>query len=116
MSFAHLMAGQVGRSVRVVAGLALIIAGLVLGSAGGYVLESGAELVVQRGAHIEHVVGEVPVSDRCNCRSDRKAPSASRASPIVARPPRRSLPNTLVLRQLASISMRRCRQEDDTRC
>ena len=52
MSFAHLMAGQVGRSVRVVAGLALIIAGLVLGSAGGYVLESGAELVVQRGAHI----------------------------------------------------------------
>ena len=44
MSFAHLMAGQVGRSVRVVAGLALIIAGLVLDALdGGSVTSNSTE-------------------------------------------------------------------------
>ncbi len=38
MSFAHFMANPIGRGVRVVAGLALIIVGLAIGSAGGYVL------------------------------------------------------------------------------
>jgi len=38
MSFARFMAGPIGRGVRVVAGLALIVIGLSIGSAGGYVL------------------------------------------------------------------------------
>ena len=38
MSFARFMAGPIGRGVRVAAGLVMIVAGLVIGSAGGYVL------------------------------------------------------------------------------
>ena len=38
MLFARLMANPVGRGIRVAVGLALIIAGLAIGSAGGYVL------------------------------------------------------------------------------
>ena len=38
MLFARFMASPTGRGVRVAAGLALIVAGLVIGSAGGYVL------------------------------------------------------------------------------
>ena len=38
MSFARFMANPAGRGIRVAAGLALMIAGLVIGSAGGFVL------------------------------------------------------------------------------
>ena len=38
MSFARFMAGPVGRGVRVAAGVAMIVAGLVIGSTGGYIL------------------------------------------------------------------------------
>lgn len=38
MSFARFMAGPVGRGIRVVAGLVMIVAGLVIGSGGGYAL------------------------------------------------------------------------------
>lgn len=38
MSLARFMASPVGRGIRVVAGIALIIAGLAIGSTGGYVL------------------------------------------------------------------------------
>jgi hypothetical protein len=38
MSFARFMATPAGRGIRIVAGLALIVTGLVIGSAGGYVL------------------------------------------------------------------------------
>ena len=38
MSFAHFMAGPIGRGIRVVAGIVMIVAGLLIGSTGGYVL------------------------------------------------------------------------------
>ncbi len=38
MSFARFMAGPVGRGIRVVAGLVMIVAGLVIGSGSGYAL------------------------------------------------------------------------------
>ena len=38
MSFARFMAGSVGRGARVVLGLALIAWGILLGSAGGFIL------------------------------------------------------------------------------
>ncbi len=38
MSFARFMATPTGRGIRVVAGLVMIVAGLVIGSAGGYLL------------------------------------------------------------------------------
>ncbi len=38
MSFARFMATPTGRGIRVVAGLVMIVAGLIIGSAGGYVL------------------------------------------------------------------------------
>jgi hypothetical protein len=38
MSLARFMASPVGRGIRVAAGIALIIAGLAIGSTGGYVL------------------------------------------------------------------------------
>lgn len=38
MSFAQFMAGPVGRGVRVLAGIVLVIAGLAVGSAVGWVL------------------------------------------------------------------------------
>jgi hypothetical protein len=38
MSFARFMAGPIGRGVRVVAGIALIVIGIVVGSVGGVIL------------------------------------------------------------------------------
>ena len=49
MSFAHFMAGPIGRGIRVVAGLVMITAGLVIGSAGGYVLAVAGLLPVLAG-------------------------------------------------------------------
>ncbi len=59
MSFARFMAGPVGRGVRVVAGLALIIVGLVLGSAGGYVLAAVGLVALLAGALNVCVLGPV---------------------------------------------------------
>jgi hypothetical protein len=50
MSFARFMASPVGRGIRVVAGVALIIAGLAIGSAGGYVLAAVGVLPLLAGA------------------------------------------------------------------
>ena len=49
MSFARFMASPLGRGIRVVAGLAMIVAGLVIGSAGGYVLAAVGVLPVMTG-------------------------------------------------------------------
>jgi len=38
MSFARFMAGPIGRGVRVAVGVAMIVAGLAMGSTGGWVL------------------------------------------------------------------------------
>ena len=50
MSFARFMASPTGRGIRVVAGLVMIVAGLVIGSAGGYVLAIVGVLPLLAGA------------------------------------------------------------------
>ena len=50
MSFARFMATPAGRGIRVAAGIALIIAGLVIGSAGGYVLAAVGLVPLLAGA------------------------------------------------------------------
>jgi len=50
MSFARFMASPAGRGIRVAAGVALIIAGLAIGSAGGYVLAIVGVLPLLAGA------------------------------------------------------------------
>jgi hypothetical protein len=50
MSFARFMATPVGRGIRIVAGLALVVIGLVIGSAGGYVLAVVGLLPLAAGA------------------------------------------------------------------
>ena len=50
MSFARFMASPAGRGIRVAAGVALIIVGLVIGSTGGYILAIVGVLPVLAGA------------------------------------------------------------------
>lgn len=50
MTFVKFMAGPVGRGVRVVAGVALIVVGLVMGSASGYVLAAVGVVALSAGA------------------------------------------------------------------
>lgn len=50
MSFARFMAAPLGRGIRIVAGLVLIIAGLAIGSAGGTVLAIVGVLPLLAGA------------------------------------------------------------------
>ena len=50
MSLARFMASPVGRGIRVAVGIALIIAGLVIGSAGGYVLAAVGLVPLLAGA------------------------------------------------------------------
>lgn len=50
MSFARFMAGPVGRGVRVAAGLAMIIAGIAIGSTGGWILAVVGVLPLLAGA------------------------------------------------------------------
>ena len=57
MSFARFMATPAGRGIRVVAGVALIIAGLVIGSAGGYVLAAVGLVPLLAGALNVCVIG-----------------------------------------------------------
>jgi hypothetical protein len=50
MSFARFMASPLGRGIRVVAGLVIIVAGLVIGSTGGYILAVVGLLPLLAGA------------------------------------------------------------------
>ena len=50
MTFARFMASPTGRGIRILAGLALIIWGLALGSTGGYVLAAVGVLPLLAGA------------------------------------------------------------------
>lgn len=50
MSFARFMAGPIGRGVRVAAGLVMIIAGIAMGSAGGWILAAVGVLPLLAGA------------------------------------------------------------------
>lgn len=49
MSFARFMAGPVGRGVRVVAGIALVVVGLILGSVGGILLAAFGVVAILAG-------------------------------------------------------------------
>ncbi len=59
MSFARFMASPIGRGIRVAAGLALIIAGVVIGSAGGYVLAIVGLVPLLAGAFNVCLVGPI---------------------------------------------------------
>jgi hypothetical protein len=50
MSFARFMASPLGRGIRVIAGAVMIVAGLVIGSTGGYVLAAVGVLPLLAGA------------------------------------------------------------------
>lgn len=50
MSFARFMAGPIGRGVRVVAGIALIVIGIVVGSVGGVILAVVGAVALLAGA------------------------------------------------------------------
>jgi len=50
MSFARFMAAPIGRGVRVAAGLVMIIAGIAMGSAGGWILAAVGLLPLLAGA------------------------------------------------------------------
>ncbi len=50
MSFARFMAGPVGRGIRVAAGVALIVIGLIMGSTGGWILAIVGVLPLLAGA------------------------------------------------------------------
>lgn len=50
MSFARFMAGPVGRGIRVAAGLVLIVIGVAVGGAGGWVLAIVGLLPLMAGA------------------------------------------------------------------
>jgi len=50
MSFARFMAGPIGRGVRVAAGQLMIIAGIAMGSAGGWILAAVGVLPLLAGA------------------------------------------------------------------
>lgn len=50
MSFARFMAGPIGRGIRVAAGLALIVIGVAVGGAGGWVLAVVGLLPLMAGA------------------------------------------------------------------
>ena len=50
MSFARFMAGPIGRGVRVVAGIALIVIGIVVGSVGGVILAVFVAVALLAGA------------------------------------------------------------------
>ncbi|MGB8860077.1 MAG: DUF2892 domain-containing protein [Ilumatobacteraceae bacterium] len=50
MSFARFMAGPIGRGARVAAGLAMIIAGIAMGSTGGWILAVVGVLPLLAGA------------------------------------------------------------------
>ena len=56
MSFARFMAGPVGRGVRVAAGLAMIIAGIAIGSTGGWILAVVGVLPLLAGARVVVVI------------------------------------------------------------
>ncbi len=59
MSFARFMASPAGRGIRIAAGIALIVAGLVIGSTGGYILAIVGVLPVLAGALNVCVLGPV---------------------------------------------------------
>lgn len=50
MSFARFMASPLGRGIRVITGAVMIVAGLVIGSTGGYVLAAVGVLPLLAGA------------------------------------------------------------------